>query len=68
MRPPNNVHALVVLGKFERLRIFPTAQAAEAHRDAQINRLKDTDAIEAWEDAQVVSYRRVERRSKKTEN
>lgn len=66
MRPPSNVHALVVLGKFERLRIFPTAQAAEAHRDAQINRLKDTDAIEAWEDAKVLSYKLVHKRSNKT--
>lgn len=66
MRPPANLHAIVVFGRFERLRVFPTAEDAEDHRCAQIKRLKDfPEAAEVWEDAEVISYKRVPKFRKK---
>lgn len=66
MRPPPNLHAIVVFGRFERLRVFPTAEDAEAHRYAQIKRLKDfPEAAEVWKEAEVISYKRVPKFRKK---
>lgn len=60
MRAPSRLHALIVLGRFERLRVFATRAAAEQHRRAQIRRLRDSpQSATTWEDAELVSYQRV---------
>lgn len=63
MRAPARVHALIVLGRFDRLRIFGSRRAAEAHRQAQLARLRNVPEVAAvWEEAETVSYKRVQRK------
>lgn len=65
MRAPSRLHALIILGRFERLRVFATRPAAQQHRRAQIRRLKNSpQSAAAWEDADIVSYRRIQKRKK----
>ena len=62
MRAPSRLHALIVLGRFERLRVFATRGAAAQHRRAQIRRLSDSpQSAAAWEDAELVTYKRIHR-------
>lgn len=66
MRAPSRLHALLVLGRFERLRVFPTRPAAQHHQHTQIRRLKDSpQAAAAWKDAELVSYKRIPKRNKR---
>lgn len=66
MRAPSRLHALIVLGRFERLRVFATRAAAEQHRRAQIRRLRDSpQSATTWEDAELVSYKRIQKRKKR---
>ena len=65
MRAPSRLHALIVLGRFERLRVFGTRPAAQQHQHAQIRRLKNSpQSATAWKDAELVSYKRIQKRKK----
>lgn len=60
MRASLRLHALIVLGRFERLRVFTTRVAAEDYRLVQIRRLGSfPDMQQAWKDAELVTFTRV---------
>lgn len=66
MRAPSRLHALIVLGRFERLRVFATRPAAQQHQRTQIRRLRNSpQSAAAWEDAELVSYKRIQKRKKR---